>query len=215
MLPKNPSKNKHCSKCISEEVMTGSAEIPNVLPPDQFQTMLREHQASIINIETKLKSISQKSKGNKPINEEIELIRVELDRKQNCDSENFMRNEMNKQEKEIKRLKDELRNLNENVVKSRYRNTNADAGKDIVDIKDQIVALTNLVKQSLNNVEERLYKIEDKHQDLKDMKRNKTFENRMEFKYALAKYNSGKQSEQRPVSQDKNNIFDRLSKKKS
>lgn len=108
--------------------------------------MLREHQASIINIETKLKSISQKSKGNKPINEEIELIRVELDRKQNCDSENFMRNEMNKQEKEIKRLKDELRNLNENVVKSRYRNTNADAGKDIVDIKDQIVALTNLVK---------------------------------------------------------------------
>jgi len=47
------------------------------------------------------------------------------------------------------------------------------------------------------------------------LRKNKTVENRAEFKYALAKYQSGRYSDSRPGTSQEKNIFDRLSKKNS
>lgn len=100
MLPKNPSKNKHSSKCISSDDNGSEAhshshhnhtispsEIPSVLPNEQFFTMLKEHQSSIINLETKLKTISNKGKAHRNLADELDLLKTELDKKQNADTE--------------------------------------------------------------------------------------------------------------------------------
>jgi len=136
MLPKNPSKNKHNQIGFenmpnpnstskngnnnSNNNANGSqpnptanytinpSEIPNVLPAEQFFTMLKEHQSSIINLETKVKLMGNKGKANRNLADELDLLKTELDKKQNADTEIYLRNELNKQEKEIKRLRDEL-----------------------------------------------------------------------------------------------------------
>lgn len=156
MLPKNPSKNKHASKCISDDNgqeahphhnhTISPSEIPSVLPNEQFFTMLKEHQSSIINLETKLKTISNKGKANRNLADELDMLKTELDKKQNADTEIYLRNELNKQEREIKRLRDELGQQKESAVKSKYKGSDGERGKELVDIKDQIVSLTNLVK---------------------------------------------------------------------
>lgn len=153
MLPKNPSKNKH-SKCITEEKNVD--DLANVLPPDQFFTMLKEHQSSIISLETKFKSMTAQKGKNRPINEEIDYLKCELDKKQNIDNEIFLRNELNKQDKEMKKLKEELRSMNELMVKSKLKNNNLDNNREIFEMKDQVITLSNLVNYSLNNVEDRL-----------------------------------------------------------
>jgi len=51
---------------------------------------------------------------------------------------------------------------------------------------------------------------------MKDLKRTRTLENRMDFKYNLNRHNTGQTSEARTISNDRsNNVFDRLAKKKS
>lgn len=157
MLPKNPSKNKHSSSCISSDDNGTEAihhhkhtinpsEIPSVLPSDQFFTMLKEHQSSIINLETKLKTVTNKSKANRCLADELDLLKTELDKKQNADTEIYLRNELNKQEREIKRLRDELNYQRESTIKSKYKGSDGEKTKELTDIKDQIVSLTNLVK---------------------------------------------------------------------
>ena len=84
------------------------SEIPNVLPAEQFFTMLKEHQSSIINLETKVKLMGNKGKANRNLSDELDLLKTELDKKQNADTEIYLRNELNKQEKEIKRLREEV-----------------------------------------------------------------------------------------------------------
>jgi len=157
MLPKNSSKNKHSAKCISSDDngteanphhnhTINSSEIPSVLPSDQFFTMLKEHQSSIINLETKLKTVTNKSKANRCLADELDLLKTELDKKQNADTEIYLRNELNKQEREIKRLRDELNCQRESTIKSKYKGSDGEKTKELTDIKDQIVSLTNLVK---------------------------------------------------------------------
>jgi len=63
------------------------SNIQNVLPPDQFFTMLKEHQSSIISLETKLKTISNQKGKNRNLVEEIDFLKAELDKKQNVDNE--------------------------------------------------------------------------------------------------------------------------------
>lgn len=73
-----------------------------------------------------------------------------------------------------------------------------------------------MVKYSLNNVEDRLFKVEDYTYDMKDLKRTRTLESRMDFKYNLNRHNTGKSSDTRTMSNDRsNNVFERLAKKKS
>jgi len=93
-----------------------------------------------------------------------------------------LRNEIGRQEKELKRLRETCKQLNEQWVKSKFKHTATDVGKDVLDMRDQIVTLTNLVKYSLTNIEERLYKIENTHYDPKELRKNKTVESRVEFK---------------------------------
>lgn len=160
MLPKNPAKNKHCSKCITHTDEKAD-DISNVLPPDQFFTMLKEHQSSILTLETKLKSMNAQKGMHRPLAEEIDYLKSEIDKKQNIDNEIFLRNELNKQDKEIKKLKEELKTVSEQNIKSRLVNPSYENNKEVFDMKDQIVALSNLVKYSLNNVDDRLHKMED------------------------------------------------------
>jgi len=67
-----------------------------------------------------------------------------------------LRNEIGRQDKELKKLKEACKQLNEQWVKSKFNHTANDVSKDVLDMRDQIVTLTNLVKYSLNNIEERL-----------------------------------------------------------
>jgi len=140
MLPKNPSKNKH-SKCLTEEGAVDS----KALPPDQFFTMLKEHQSSIINLEAKFKQMN-KMKGNRNFGDEIDILKQEIEKKQDAETELLLRSEISRQEKEMKRLREECRQINENLVKSKFRGGTADVSKDVLDMRDQIVTLTNLVK---------------------------------------------------------------------
>lgn len=52
---------------------------------------------------------------------------------------------------------------------------------------------------------------------MKDIKRTRTLESRMDFKYNLNRHNTGKYSDNRTESNDRSshNVFDRLAKKKS
>jgi len=131
MLPKNPNKNKHGSKCIVEEsnnnneyinITSSPKNIPNVLPPDQFFTLLKEHQSSIINIETRLKSIQNNKNMNRNLAEEIDYLKSEMLKKQNSESEILIKSDMNKQSNEIKKLKDEMKLLSEVLYKPKFNN---------------------------------------------------------------------------------------------
>lgn len=49
--------------------------------------MLKEHQSSIINLETKVKLMGNKGKANRNLADELDLLKTELDKKQNADTE--------------------------------------------------------------------------------------------------------------------------------
>jgi len=178
---------------------------------------LKEHQSSIINIETRLKSIQNNKNMNRNLGDEIDQIKFDLSKKQNSENEIILKTDLNKQNNELKKLKDDLKSLSESVYKSKY-NTNTNS-KEYNELKDEIITLKNLMNISLNNVEDRLFRMEDKNYDMMDLKRNKTMESRIEFKYNINKINNKSNSkyinEKRSLSNDKSGVYDRLSKKKS
>jgi len=106
--------------------------------------MLKEHQSSLVNLEARCKQLA-KGKGMRNIADDIEVLKVELERKQDKEAEQLLRTEIAKQEREIKRLKEECRVMNESYLKNKPP-IGVEASKELLDLKDQIVTLTNLVK---------------------------------------------------------------------
>jgi len=100
------------TKSSTDQVLPIMAETLNVLPQDQFFTMLLEHQSSIVNLEGKLKQML-KNKGLRNIGEEIDSIKHSIARKQTQEIEQALRAEIFKQDKEMERLKNEYRSMNE------------------------------------------------------------------------------------------------------